>query len=82
MFSLTNSDSVILGDNLCDVEGDVGGGLEYFHLDLDVSQDAEVAVDERLKFDQVVERLEGSWQSHVHHPAVVPAGCGGLRARL
>lgn len=48
------------------MEGDVGGGLQHLHLYLHVTQDAEVAVDQGLKFYQVVEGLQGPWKSHIY----------------
>lgn len=49
-----------MGDDVGYVEGDVGSGLQHLHLHLHVAQDAEVAVDERLKLHQVVQRTQGS----------------------
>lgn len=42
---------VIFSDDIGYVESDVGGGFENLHLYLHIADDAEVAIDEGLKFD-------------------------------
>ena len=63
---VTDLDSVVVGDDVCYVEGDVGRGLQHLHLHLHVAQDAKVTVDERLKLHQVMEWPEGPRETHVY----------------
>lgn len=77
----THSNSIIMGDDVSDVQCDVGRWFQDFHFHLHVAQDAEVPVDEGLKFDQVVKRPQRRRQSHVQ--GLCGGGCcGGGRRGL
>lgn len=65
-----------MSEDVLDVEGDVGGRFQHLHLHLHVTQDAEVATDQRLKFNQVVQWFESSRQAYIIHVFIV-----GLHSR-
>jgi len=66
--TLTNQDKnfhldcVILCDDIKHIECDVGSRLQGLHFHLHVPEDAEIAIDERLKSNQVVEWFKGEWK--------------------
>lgn len=57
--------SIIMSDDVSDVKRDVGRWFQNFQFQLHVTEDAEVTVDEGLKFDQVMKRPQGGGQPHV-----------------